>query len=391
MWYGFQDVLRDTLCIRSKSNRLRPREFWAVDDVSFELKRGDTLGIIGPNGSGKTTILRMLNGIIFPDDGQIAIKGRIGALIAVGAGFHPMLSGRENVYINGAILGMSKREIDSKFDRIVKFADIGDFLETPVKHYSSGMYVRLGFAVAVHCEPDILLVDEILAVGDIGFRAKCYEVIRQLKRKGVTIIFISHNLATISEICNKTMLLWKGQIKFIGDSEDAVDIFQREIFSESVAEGTRNLSDPLLGPVQFRSGAKIKSVRLLDVAGNECKTLHNGQEQVVETVIRFDKDVSNPMAGCFIWDNQGRVIHDINTFLLGINTGEFKAGKEYVFRWFLNPHLLPDHYNLGVDISQADVEHFYYDRRVKALILSVESNSRAQGFVDMDARLEIAS
>ena len=158
MLYGMSDIGRNVLGLKSRSERLRDNEFWALDDISFEVKRGETLGLIGPNGSGKTTLLKMLNGIFWPDKGKITIKGKVGALIAVGAGFHPLLTGRENIYINAAILGMSKREIDKKFDAIVDFADIGDFLDSPVKHYSSGMYVRLGFAVAVHCDPDILLV-----------------------------------------------------------------------------------------------------------------------------------------------------------------------------------------------------------------------------------------
>jgi lipopolysaccharide transport system ATP-binding protein len=159
MLYGVTDIGRNTLGLSSHSEKLRRSEFWAVDDVSFEVKKGETLGLIGPNGSGKTTLLKMLNGIFWPDKGKITINGRVGALIEVGAGFHPMLTGRENVYINAAILGMTKK-VDEKFDAIIEFADIGDFIDAPVKFYSSGMFVRLGFAVAVHYEPDILLVDE---------------------------------------------------------------------------------------------------------------------------------------------------------------------------------------------------------------------------------------
>jgi len=179
MFYGVHDIGRNMVGLSAHSERLRDGEFWAVDDVSFELKKGETLGIIGPNGSGKTTLLKMLNGIFWPDKGKITVRGRVGALIAVGAGFHPLLTGRENININGAILGMSKKEINEKFDDIVEFADIGDFIDYPVKFYSSGMYVRLGFAVAVHCKPDILLVDEVLAVGDLGYTFKCYRKISE--------------------------------------------------------------------------------------------------------------------------------------------------------------------------------------------------------------------
>ncbi len=222
MWYGFHDILRDTAGLRPKSDRLRRKEFWAVDDVSFELKKGETLGFIGPNGAGKTTILKMLNGIVLPDKGSLRIKGRVGALIQVGAGFHPQLTGRENIYINGTILGMGKREIDKKFDAIVDFADIGDFLDTPVKFYSSGMFVRLGFAVAVHCEPDILLVDEVLAVGDTGFQTKCFNKIGELKENGTTAVLVSHNMHIVSTFTERVILMNNGEPKLFNNVAEGI-------------------------------------------------------------------------------------------------------------------------------------------------------------------------
>ena len=222
MRYGMQDIGRNLLGIGARPDKLRKDEFWAVNDVSFAVHRGETLGIIGRNGSGKTTILRMLNGIFMPDKGKIEMRGRVGALIAIGAGFHPMLTGRENIYINGAILGMSKGEIDKRFDSIVEFADIGDFLNTPVKNYSSGMLVRLGFAVSVHCEPDILLVDEVLAVGDAGFRGKCARMMDSIRKGGSTIVFVSHDMNAVMRICNKVLWLENGQIVEAGDPIDTV-------------------------------------------------------------------------------------------------------------------------------------------------------------------------
>src|SRR3989338_2566431 len=194
MLYGMTDIGKNLIGLGSNSSVLRKNEFWAVEGISFEIKRGASFGLIGPNGSGKTTLLKMLNGIFWPDKGKITTRGRVGALIAVGAGFHPLLTGRENIYINAAILGMTKAEVSNKFDAIVDFADIGDFLDTPVKHYSSGMFVRLGFAIAVHSHSEILLVDEVLSVGDIKFQAKCMNKMKQLDRDGVTIIFVSHSL-----------------------------------------------------------------------------------------------------------------------------------------------------------------------------------------------------
>jgi lipopolysaccharide transport system ATP-binding protein len=223
MLYGIEDIGRNMVGLSSRSDRLRKNEFWAVDDVSFELKKGETLGIIGPNGSGKTTLLKMLNGIFWPDKGKITVKGRVGALIEIGAGFHPLLTGRENIYINAAILGMTKKEVDSKFNDFVEFADIGDSLDTPVKFYSSGMFVRLGFAVAIHCRPDILLVDEILAVGDTDFRRKSADRMKDLiTNNDCSIILVSHNMHSVTAIANKAILLNNGAILASGDVKNVV-------------------------------------------------------------------------------------------------------------------------------------------------------------------------
>lgn len=220
MLYGIHEIGQSLLGISPNTIKLRPKEFWAVNNVSFELKRGECMGLIGPNGSGKSTLLKILNGIISPDKGRVEIGGRVGALIEVGAGFHPMLTGRENIYINGAIIGFSKRQIDRKFDAIVHFADMEDFIDTPVKHYSSGMYVRLGFAIAAQMDPDVLLIDEVLSVGDIGFRAKCFNTINKIMNNAA-VIFVSHNLPEVSRICSSVSVLHKGEKIFQGKEVDA--------------------------------------------------------------------------------------------------------------------------------------------------------------------------
>jgi len=227
MRYGIEDIGRNAVGMPSRCGQLRKQEFWAVDDVSFEVERGQTLGLIGPNGAGKTTLFKMLNGIFWPDKGKITVKGRMGVLIDVGAGFHPMLTGRENIYVNAAILGMSKQETEEKFDSIVEFADIGNFIDTAVKHYSSGMFVRLGFAVAVHCEPDILLVDEVLAVGDEGFQKKCFNKIGQLRDAGMTTILVSHNMHVISTFADKVILLDKGNAHHFENVADGVKAYNK--------------------------------------------------------------------------------------------------------------------------------------------------------------------
>lgn len=235
MKYGIVDIVKNTLGLDTHSEKLRKNEFWAVNGVSFKLKRGETLGIIGANGSGKSTILKMINGILTPDKGEIKIKGEVGALIEVGAGFHPMLTGRENIYVNGAILGMSKREIDQKFKDIVEFADIGDFLDAPVKTYSSGMYVRLGFSVAINCSPQILLIDEILSVGDLYFQNKCLKYLAEYRKKTDGIVFVGHNLEHIRNLCDKVLVINKGKVVFLGNAEVAI-VKYYELFHNKSAQ-----------------------------------------------------------------------------------------------------------------------------------------------------------
>jgi len=205
-------------------------EFWALKDVNFNIERGDTIGVIGHNGAGKSTLLKILTGITPPTEGEIIMRGRVASLLEVGTGFHPELTGRENIFLNGAILGMSKKEITAKFDEIVKFSGVEKFLDTPVKRYSSGMYVRLAFSVAAHMEPDILLVDEVLAVGDADFQKKCLGKMDEVtKQAGRTIIFVSHNLSAIQSLCNKCILLKEGKISMIGETNDVIKKYIEEV------------------------------------------------------------------------------------------------------------------------------------------------------------------
>lgn len=206
-------------------------EFWALKDISFEVKKGETLGIIGPNGSGKSTILKLMAGVMVPNKGGVEVDGKVAPLIELGAGFHPELSGRENIYINGAILGLRRSEIEAKFEEIVGFAELKDFIDTPIKHYSSGMYMRLAFAVAIHTDPDILLVDEILAVGDEAFREKCMRKMEDFQKDRVTIIFVSHTLDMVKKFCSRTAYFSAGKLCSIGQSRNIVLDYQKYVLS----------------------------------------------------------------------------------------------------------------------------------------------------------------
>src|SRR5262245_52440338 len=227
------------------SNSTKNEDFWALKDISFEVRHGDALGIIGRNGAGKSTLLKILSRITEPSVGRVTIKGRVASLLEVGTGFHPELTGRENIYLNGAILGMTRQEIKRKFDEIAAFAEVEKYLDTPVKRYSSGMYVRLAFAVAAHLEPEILVVDEVLSVGDIAFQRKCLGKIGKVSREGKTILLVSHVMASVSQLCSKCLWLDSGQIKACGSTQEVIELYLKSFDSsnsrtESIFEENTN-------------------------------------------------------------------------------------------------------------------------------------------------------
>src|SRR6266436_1146420 len=239
---------------------VEPREeFWALRDVTFSLERGEILGLVGMNGAGKSTLLKILSKVTVPTRGSFVARGRLGALIEIGAGFHPELSGRENIFLNGAIMGMSRREVQGKFDRIVSFAEVERFIDTPIKHYSSGMQMRLGFAVAAHTDPDILLIDEILAVGDASFQAKCLNKLTELKAQDKTIILVSHNLTSITEQSQIVLWIDGGTVRMIGDPDSVVDAYLEHVAADMSAEESHH--DTPSG----RANSSL-SISILDVA-----------------------------------------------------------------------------------------------------------------------------
>jgi lipopolysaccharide transport system ATP-binding protein len=275
LWYGLKDTAAD-LVGRNGAHWLRPDEFWAVDDVSFELARGECLGLIGRNGAGKTTLLRMLNGLIKPDKGRIELTGRVGALISLGAGFNPILTGRENIYVNGAVLGLTKKEIDGRLAEIVEFAEVHDFLDTPVQSYSAGMQVRLGFAVATTMQPDVLLLDEVLAVGDVAFRAKCYERLARFRDRAAFML-VSHDTDQIARVCSNVLVLDRGGVRHLGDVEEGIRIYQelsrhgtqmssREQIAEGAIASIDGCDDTVADGGLFRFSISVELPQLVAVA-----------------------------------------------------------------------------------------------------------------------------
>ena len=251
-------------------------DFWALRNVSFEVGRGEALGIIGQNGAGKSTVLKLLYHITAPTKGRISINGRLAALIEVASGFHPDLTGRENVYLNGSLLGMKRSEITRKLDSIVDFAGVSDFIDTPVKRYSSGMYLRLGFAIAAHLDPDILLLDEVLAVGDAEFQSKCIERINQLRRAGTTIVFVSHNLGAVESLCDRVLLLRQGQISYSGAPRSVISEYER-MLTETQAWAPAGLNNAAELPA-----AEITSVAFFNSEGRKTTTFATGDPVRIE-------------------------------------------------------------------------------------------------------------
>ncbi len=253
--------------------------FWALKNISFEVKRGEILGVIGRNGAGKSTLLKILSRITTPTNGNIKVKGRIASLLEVGTGFHPELTGRENVYLNGAILGMTKHEVASKFDDIVKFAEVEKFIDTPVKRYSSGMYVRLAFAVAAHLEPEILIVDEVLAVGDAIFQKKCLGKMGEIANNGRTVLFVSHNINAIKRLCTRVIFLENGKIVFQGDTHEGISKYINENRIETTSLSGEYLNSIMTGIINERNPTvRFKKITISDVNGNERSTFRSDEE-----------------------------------------------------------------------------------------------------------------
>ncbi len=307
--------------------------YLAVNNVSLDIKKGQTIGIIGENGSGKSTILKIIAGIIRPNQGTVKTKGRISALIELGAGFHPEISGRENIFINGIILGLTKKEIKERYEQIVKFAELEDFIEQPVKTYSSGMFMRLGFSVAINVNPDILIVDEVLAVGDASFVPKCLDKINEFKRNGKTIVFVSHDLETVARITDETIWMEKGKVVMRGYPRQVVDSYLQAISEKEENKHKKDKSDTKYPVDNNRWGdrsVEITSVILKDMKGKE-RYIYSPEEGIsIEMEIKAKENKDDFGFGIGILNGEGNVVYGTNTFIEKLMGKKLKRGSHKI-------------------------------------------------------------
>ncbi len=346
-----------------RGRRARYKEFDALKGVSFEIAEGSTFGLIGENGSGKSTLLKCIARILRPERGTISTRGKISALLELGAGFHPELSGRENVYLNGAILGMSKKQLDARFDEIVAFAGLEEFIDSPVKNYSSGMYVRLGFSVAINVDPDILLVDEVLAVGDEAFQRKCAEKFADLKQSGKTIVVVSHALGTMRTLCDELALLEHGHLVDVGPSGKVIDEYLGDVHEDRVADGKHGS--------RWGSGeVTIEDIEILDASGRAVTSMRTGDRVTFRLHYRANQPIDKPVFAFGIHTLEGMHVTSPNT-RDGAYTPDRIEGTGHLDLVVDRLLLVPGTYDIGASISDYACMHMY-DCRHRSIRFDVE-------------------
>ncbi len=370
----------ESLLHRLYIRRLPEETLVAVNEVSFEVQRGESVGLIGHNGSGKSTLLKLATKILRPTSGNVAILGRISALLELGAGFHDDLTGRENIYLNGSVLGLSRAAIDAKLAEIIAFSELEQFIDTPVKHYSSGMYMRLGFSVAVHCDPDVLLVDEILAVGDGAFQRKCLDRIQQLKNNGVTIVMVSHHLETLQKLCDRLVWMDHGKMVAIGETPKISQQYTDYMNERILAQGGS-------GYVMNRSGtyeAEITDVKFLDQEGNEQTTFFTGEPLTMALCYIAHRPITNPEIGFAIFHENVQLTGDNNR-----NGGceiEQIEGEGILSYHIKSLNLLPGRYQVSAAIhdSVMPVPYDFHDRAYQ-LNIETKDSLTSQGILSLPA------
>ena len=362
--------------LRAKTQRSR---LWAVRDVDIEVGSGECVGVVGRNGSGKSTLLRMLAGVTGPTEGRVTVRGRIAPLISVGVGFHRELTGRENIYVNGTILGLSRSEIDSRLDEIIDFAQVGPFVDTPVKFYSSGMFVRLGFAVAVAAHPDVLLVDEVLAVGDLAFQIRCFDRMREIKEQGSTIVVVSHNLNAIRMLCPRAVTMHQGRMRFDGPTEGALSLFHQLLAEEDPAQKSGPLDTR---PSGIQADARFDPVQVIGDEGTPTAHLRTGESARFLIGVHFDRPLANPVVQLRIQSEAGVTVCEQSHLFDGSSYG---PGDHELFEAELDMRLGTGSYTATAEIITHD-DFIPRAATAPAALFFVAGRPVSTGLVDFDAR-----
>ena len=386
------------------------REHYALSDVSFEVKKGETVGIIGTNGSGKSTILKIITGVLNPTSGKVDVSGRISALLELGAGFNMEYTGVENIYLNGTMMGYSKEEVDAKLQMILDFADIGDFVNQPVKTYSSGMFVRLAFAVAINIDPEILIVDEALSVGDVFFQAKCYHKFDEFKNAGKTILIVSHDLGSIAKYCDRAVLLNKGEKMAEGEPKEIIDLYKQVLVSQAE---NRELTDEqptvseddsmndegrwkdtlMLNPNVLDYGdkqAEIIDFAIIDDKNRITNNIQKNTDFRIRMKVKFHKDIDEPIFAFTIKDLQGTEVTGTNTMYEQVDFGLVKAGEEKVIEFSQNMNLQGRNYLLSFGcVGYHDNDFLVYNRLYDVCNINVISDKNTVGFYDMNSTVKV--
>ena len=400
------DRLKESLGLTRKK---KYHEHWALNDVCFEVKKGETVGIIGTNGSGKSTILKIITGVLNPTAGEVVIDGRISALLELGAGFNMEYTGIENVYLNGMMIGFSREEIDQRLDDILKFADIGDFVNQPCKTYSSGMFVRLAFAVAINIDPEILIVDEALSVGDVFFQAKCYKKFEEFKEQGKTIIFVSHDLSSISKYCDRVVLLNKGDKMSEGAPKEMINLYKRVLLNQTVSgqdgkvlqeneeQGSTEIKlwkshykiNP--GVDEYGTGeAEIIDFAIIDEHGSYTNCIEKGTSFAIKSKVLFNQEIQNPIFTLTFKNIQGTAVTGTNTMYEKVDVGTVHPGEVYVATFEQNMDMQGGEYLLSISCTgYADGNFKAYHRLYDVCGITVVSDKNTVGFYDMNSQVSV--
>ena len=384
------DRLKDSLNL----GKGKYKEHYALNNLSFDINKGECVGIIGTNGAGKSTILKIITGVLSPTQGKVEIDGRISALLELGAGFNMEYTGVENIYLNGTMMGFSKEEVDSRMQSILEFADIGEYVNQPVKTYSSGMFVRLAFAVAINIDPEILIVDEALSVGDVFFQSKCYKKFEEFKEAGKTIIFVSHDLSSIQKYCDRAILLDKGSKIGEGKPSEIIDMYKRAMVGmledEAEEEKEQDKAQPIpLNPDVQEYGDRLIEITgfsIIDNTGKATTTLIKGDAFTIQVKITSHIETSDPIVAFTIKDPKGTDITGTNTMFEGINVGNMSVGDERTISFKQNLDIQGGQYILSLGCTRYENDDFkVYHRLYDVCSIAVVSSKNTVGYYDMNS------